>query len=469
MAIPRGEDDVIPEARHRSSGGARRGRMVALVGMAMIGLAVLLAIGIIPRLQRRAELASEVRAATTNVPLVNVVAPTASSRTADLLLPGSIQAIQETSLFSRVEGYLKRRHVDIGERVKAGQVLAEIDTPDLDQQLAQARAALAQSEAALAQARSSLQQAKATFQHNRATMEYARGNLNRWRELKAKNLVAQQDVDDRQMAFDASQADTDAAQANVEALGSNIVAAQANVDANKANVQRLTETQSFQSVRAPFAGVITQRTVEQGSLITSGSNSSYTPMFRLAQTDSLRILVNVPQTFMTSITPGMNVQILIREFPKKIFMGQVVNISGALDQASRTLLTEIRMKNPEDLLRPGMYADVRLHIERDSPPLLIPTSALIIRAGGPRVAVVGADQKIRFQLVDLGRDYGATVEIIRGITPQDRLVNSPPDGLQDGSAVRIAKAVTTTPPTPATPAPATPPAAPPAPSKDRRP
>ena len=129
-------------------------------------------------------------------------------------------------------------------------------------------------------------------------MEYARGNLNRWRELKAKNLVAQQDVDDRQMAFDASQADTDAAQANVEALGSNIVAAQANVDANKANVQRLTETQSFQSVRAPFAGVITQRTVEQGSLITSGSNSSYTPMFRLAQTDSLRILVNVPQTFM---------------------------------------------------------------------------------------------------------------------------------------------------------------------------
>ncbi len=139
----------------------------------------------------------------------------------------------------------------------------------------------------------------------------------------------------------------------------------------------------------------------------------------------------------------------------------MVNISGALDQASRTLLTEIRMKNPEDLLRPGMYADVRLHIERDSPPLLIPTSALIIRAGGPRVAVVGADQKIRFQLVDLGRDYGATVEIIRGITPQDRLVNSPPDGLQDGSAVRIAKAVITTPPTPATPAPAAPPAAPP--------
>ena len=212
------------------------------------------------------------------------------------------------------------------------------------------------------------------------------------------------------------------------------------MDANKANVQRLTETQSFQRVRAPFAGVITQRTVEQGSLISTGSTTTNTPMFRLAQTDTLRIFVNVPQTFMTSITPGMKVQLLIREFPQKTFTGQVVNISGALDQASRTLLTEIRMKNEGDLLRPGMYADARLHIERDSPPLLIPTSALIIRAGGPRVAIVGADEKVRFQPVDLGRDYGATVEIIRGIAPQDRVVNSPPDGLLEGATVRTAKA-----------------------------
>jgi RND family efflux transporter MFP subunit len=467
MAIPPGLDDVTPEARPRG-GRERRGRVVTIVGVAILGLAVLLAIGIIPRMQRRAELANEVRAATTNVPLVNVITPTPGSRTADLTLPGSIQAIQETPLYSRVDGYLKKRNVDIGDRVQSGQVLAEIDTPDLDQQLAQARAALAQSEAGLTQARSALQQSKATLQHSRATMEYSRGNLNRWRELKAKNLVAQQDVDDRQMAFDASQADTDAALANVEALQANIVAAQANVDANKANVQRLTETQSFQRVRAPFAGVITQRTVEQGSLINSGSSSTFTPMFRLAQTDSLRIFVNVPQTFMTSITPGMTVQLLIREFPQKVFNGQVVNISGALDQASRTLLTEIRMKNDGDLLRPGMYADARLHIERDSPPLLIPTSALIIRAGGPRVAIVGPDQKIRFQLVDLGRDYGATVEVIRGISPRDRLVNSPPDGLVDGSAVRIAKAVTTTPPTPAGSAPAPAPAAPGAPAGGQR-
>ena len=450
MALPLGEDDVIPEARHRERGGAHRRRLATIVGVAVLGLAVLLAIGIIPRMQRRAELASEVRAATNSVPLVNVVTPTPSARTADLLLPGSIQAIQETPLYSRVEGYVKRRYADIGERVKSGQVLAEIDTPELDQQLAQARAALAQSEAALAQARSSLQQARATLQHNRAAMDYARSNLNRWRELKAKNLVAQQDVDDRQIAFDGSQADTDAAQANVEALQANILAAQANVDANKANVQRLMETQSFQRVRAPFAGVITQRTVEQGSLISTGSTTTNTPMFRLAQTDTLRIFVNVPQTFMSTIRPGMTVQLLIREFPKQTFQGQVVNISGALDQASRTLLTEIRMKNDGDLLRPGMYADAKLHIERDSPPLLIPTSALIIRAGGPRVAIIGADQKVRFEPVELGRDYGATVEIVKGVGPQDRVINSPPDGLQEGATVRTAKAATGGPAAPAT-------------------
>ena len=439
------DDELLAGPRPRGAGGGSRGRVVAIGGAALLGLAVLLAIGIIPRMQRRAELANEVRAATTSAPLVNVIVPVVAPRTTDLLLPGSIQAIQETPLYSRVDGYLKVRRADIGERVQSGQILAEIDTPELDQQLVQARAAMAQSEAALAQARSSLQQARATLQHNRAAMEYARGNLNRWRELKSKNLVAQQDVDDRQIAFDSSQADVDAAQANVEALQANIVAAQANVDANKANVQRLTEMQSFQRVRAPFPGVITQRTVDQGALISSGSNSTNTPMFRLAQTDRLRIFVNVPQTFMATIRPGMNVQLLIREFPQKTFQGQVVNVSGALDQASRTLLTEIHMKNEGDILRPGMYADVKLHIERESPPLLIPTSALVIRADGPRVAVLGADQKARFAPVELGRDYGATVEIIKGVSAQDRVINSPPDGLLEGTTVRTAKATSPAP------------------------
>jgi RND family efflux transporter MFP subunit len=409
---------------------------LALLGL--FGLAVLLVIGIVPRIQRHTELAEAVKATRSSALVVSVVKPTPGARTADFTLPGSIQAIQEAPIYSRVDGYLKRRLVDIGDRVKSGQVLAEIDTPDLDQQLAQARAAAAASDAGLAQSRSGLQQARAALQHNRATTEYARTNLARWRALRDRNLVAQQDVDDRQIAFDSSQADVDAAQANVESLQSSVIAAQANVDASRANVQRLIELQAFQMVRAPFSGVITVRFVDAGALISAGSSSTTTPMFRLAQTDDLRVFVNVPQTFMTSITVGMRVQVMVREFPKKPFEGVVANASGALDTASRTLLTEVRVRNAESTLRPGMYADVKLHLERDHPPLIIPTSALIIQATGPRVAVLGAEQKVRFQAVELGRDYGATVEIVRGIEPGDQVITSPPDGLSESSVVRIA-------------------------------
>ena len=416
--------------------GSRRALRLALLGL--FGLAVLLVIGIVPRIQRHSELAEAVKATKNSALVVSVVKPTPGARTADFTLPGSIQAIQEAAIYSRVDGYLKRRLVDIGDRVKSGQVLAEVDTPDLDQQLAQARAAAAASEASLAQSRSGLQQARAALQHNRATTEYARTNLARRRALQERNLVAQQDVDDRQIAFDSSQADVDAAQANVESLQSSVIAAQANVDASRANVQRLIELQAFQMVRAPFSGVITVRFVDAGALISAGSSSTTTPMFRLAQTDDLRVFVNVPQTFMTSITVGMRVQVLVREFPKKPFEGVVANASGALDTASRTLLTEVRVRNAESTLRPGMYADVKLHLERDHPPLIIPTSALIIQATGPRVAVLGAEQKVRFQAVELGRDYGATVEIVRGIEPGDQVITSPPDGLSESSVVRVA-------------------------------
>jgi RND family efflux transporter MFP subunit len=411
---------------------------MALLGL--FGLAVLLVIGIVPRIQRHSELAEAVKAARSSALVVSVVKPTPGARTADFMLPGSIQAIQEAPIYSRVDGYLKRRLVDIGDRVQSGQVLAEIDTPDLDQQLAQARAAAAGSEASLAQARSGLQQARATLQHNHATAEYARTNLSRWRALRDRNLVAQQDVDDRQIAFDSSQADVAAAEANVESLQSSVIAAQANVDASRANVQRLIELQAFQRVRAPFAGVITVRFVDAGALISAGSSSTTTPMFRLAQTDDLRVFVNVPQTFMTAIVPGMRVQVLVREFPQKPFEGLVANASGALDTASRTLLTEVRVRNAESTLRPGMYADVKLHVERDHPPLLIPTSALIIQAAGPRVAVLGPGQRVRFQSVELGRDYGTTVEIVRGIEAADQVVTSPPDGLHEDSVVRVAPA-----------------------------
>ncbi|HYB44128.1 MAG TPA: efflux RND transporter periplasmic adaptor subunit [Candidatus Methylomirabilis sp.] len=432
-------DGAAKESGRERRAAGRRGpwRLAALAVLLLIGL---LAVGIVPRIQRRTELAESVRAATASLPVVTLVSPAPAPRESEVVLPGNIQAIQETAIYSRVEGYLKKRFADIGDRVEAGQVLAEIDTPDLDQQLAQARATLAQAEASLAQARSAQQQARATLQHNRTTSEYNRTNLARWRSLRAQNLVAQQDVDDRQVAVDASEADVQAALANVEALQASIVAAQANVDANRANVQRLLELQSYQRVRAPFAGVITVRNVDGGALITAGSSSTNTPMFRIAQTENLRIFVNVPQTFMNSLAPGMTVHLLVRELPRRTFTGRVVSASGALDPASRTLLTELRMANEDGALRPGMYAEVRFRIEREHPPLLIPSSALIIRSGAPQVALVKPDRTVKFQPVEIGRDYGSTVEIIHGLVAEDSLVATPPDGLREGGGVQVVPA-----------------------------
>jgi membrane fusion protein, multidrug efflux system len=411
------------------------GRVTRILSVTVVGLVSLVVVGTAPRPWRHEEPAAAVRTMNTSAPSVTVMVPPRAPRTTDLVLPGTIQAIQETAIYARVDGYLKRRLVDIGDRVQSGQVLAEIDTPELDQQLSQAKATLAQAEATLAQARSGLQQARATLQHNQAQLAYNRTNLSRWRTLKEKELVAQQDVDDRQVLADSGQADVDAAQANVDALQASVAAADANVTANRANVQRLVDMQSFQTVRAPFPGIITVRNVDNGALISAGSVTGNTPLFRMAQIDNLRIFVNVPQTFVTAITPGLGAQLVVREFPQQVFSAQVVSTAGALDPNSRTLLTEVRMHNEGGLLRPGMYTDVKFHLTRPDPPLNIPSSALIIRSGPPSVATVGPDNRIRLRLVQLGRDYGTTVEVIQGLTEQDRLVVAPPDGLQDGTVV----------------------------------
>jgi RND family efflux transporter MFP subunit len=247
--------------------------------------------------------------------------------------------------------------------------------------------------------------------------------------MKERDLVAQQDVDDRQVLVKSGQADVDAARANV-------TAAEANVAANKANVERIIYLQSFQNVRAPFTGVITVRNVDNGALISAGSSSNNQPLFRMAQTDSLRIFVNLPQTFVPMIAPGLVAEIRVHEFPQRNFSAKVTDIAGALDPASRTLLTEVHTGNEENLLRPGMYADVKFHLTRSDPPLIIPASALILRSGPPRVATVGADRKIRFQLVQLGRDYGTSVEVLAGLSEKYPLLVAPPDNLQDGQLVR---------------------------------
>jgi RND family efflux transporter MFP subunit len=431
-------EPALPAAVPRAVGlSGRRLPVTRLVVIMLIGVIGLVALGTLPRLRRHQDLEAAARAVKDGVPVVNVILPVRGKPVAEFTLPGTIQAIQETAISARVDGYLKRRLVDIGNRVVAGQVLAEIDTPELDQQLYQAKATLAQAQAARAQAVASLEQVRSALVHNQVQLEYNGTNLWRWRTLKERELVAQQDVDDRQVLVTTAQADVKAAQANVVALEASVAAADANVVSNQANVQRLVDMQSFQRIRAPFPGIITVRNVDNGALISSGSATTNTPLFRMAQIDSLRIFVSVPQTFVTDVRPGPTAELLVREFPQRVFTGRVVSTAGALDPASRTLLTEVRIQNEPELLRPGMYTDVRFHLVRSDPPLVIPSSALIIRSGPLHVAVVGADGKVRFLAVQLGRDFGTTVEVVGGLSERDRLLVTPPDTLQEGAAVQV--------------------------------
>ncbi|HEU5322309.1 MAG TPA: efflux RND transporter periplasmic adaptor subunit, partial [Methylomirabilota bacterium] len=307
----------------------------ALAGVAL--LVVLLAIGVVPRLRQDSELVAAATAPDSGLVPVSLVRPRRADGPTDLVLPSNIQAIEATAIYARTNGYVRERYVDIGARVPAGKILAQIDTPELDQELGQARAALAQTRAGLAQAQAGLTQARATLQQARASLEQSNANEGfagataaRFTELERKELIARQDADEKRAGYAsaraataAAQANVDAMQANIGALGATVEAARANVAANEANVHRLTTLQSFQKVEAPFAGIITARGVDRGALITSGSSTSNSPLFRIAHVENLRIFVNVPQAFVRSIAPGQDARIAVPEYPQRPFVGKI--------------------------------------------------------------------------------------------------------------------------------------------------
>ena len=423
-----------------------------LVGVAL--LVTLLIIGVVPRLRQNAELVAAATAPEAGLVSVSVVPPRGADGPTDLVLPSNIQAIEETAIYARTNGYVRERYVDIGDRVAAGKVLAQIDTPELDQELSQSRAALAQTRSGLAQAQASLTQAQATLVQARASLtqskaneDFAAATVERFNRLEREELVAHQDADERRTALAAARATTAAAQANVDAMHANVGAleasvgaARANVAASEANVQRLAALQSFQKLEAPFAGIITVRGIDRGALITAGSANGASPLFRIARVDSLRIFVNVPQTFVRSIAPGQPVQILVPEFPQRAFAGKVASTAGALDATSRTLLTEVRLRNEDLALMPGMYAQVKFSVVPADAVWVVPATALIARAAGSQVVSVGADGTVHYLGVQLGRDLGQSVEIVSGLTGQERLVVSPPDGLKEGARVTVERA-----------------------------
>jgi RND family efflux transporter MFP subunit len=421
-----------------------------LTGIALF--AALLVLGIVPRLRDQSERVAAATAPDAGLVSVSVVTPQRADGPNSLLLPSNIQAIEETAIYARTSGYVRERYVDIGDRVTAGHVLAQIDTPELDQELSQARAALAQTRAGLAQTQASLTQAQANVQQSRASLDQSKANegfaaatSDRFTRLEQAELIAHQDADEKRTAHVAARATTAAAQANVEAmqasvgaLDASVGAARANVTANEANVQRLTALQSFQRLEAPFDGIITMRGIDRGALITSGSGSSASPpLFRIARIDTLRIFVNVPQTFVRSIAPGQRAAVLVPEFPKRTFVGSIANTAGALDPASRTLLTEVRVRNDDRALMPGMYAQVRFSVPPADDVWIVPAAALVTRAAGPQVVSVRDDGTVRYLPVQLGSDLGQSVEIISGLDGKERLIVSPPDGLKDGVRVAV--------------------------------
>jgi multidrug efflux pump subunit AcrA (membrane-fusion protein) len=422
--------------------------LIALIALILFG--GLMLVGVLPRLARQKKINAGAQAVQSSIPNVIVVQAQEASASSDLQLPGDVEAIQVATISAQTTGYLRQFHADIGDRVRAGQLLAEIDTPEVDQQLQQARANVAQAVASLGQAEANLAQAV-------TNMEYARVTYERNQYLAQQHVVPEQTRDQMKAAYDV-------AKANVDAMQANINAAKATIASNEANVRSLQALQGFQKVFSPFTGVITARNVEVGSLISPGSSSvssstgtspssstipgsGTTPsgtnapansggLFQIARIDTLRIFISVPQTFAGNIKAGQTANISVRELPQKTFTGRVVRTTSALDPGSRTLLTEVQTSNSDYQLLPGMYATVNFGVQSPDPPVRIPATALIIHAEGPQVALVTSDQKVHFQKVVIGRDYGNQLDLISGLERGATIIVNVADGLQEGAQVR---------------------------------
>jgi len=389
----------------RGATGSRRIRVVVAVGVVVF---VLLALaGLLPRLHLWRRLDQQAQVEKTKAPAVTTARPERAPPVVDVPLPGTTEPLLTTGIYARTDGYLKTRYVDIGDHVKAGQLLADITAPEVDKQLSQTLGTLAQG--------------KANVVRLQADLALAETTLRRFTTIGV-GAVTQQEIDERAATQKTAQKAVDAAEATVRA--------------NQADVDRLRELQGFQRVYAPFDGVITARNVDPGSLISAGSTSVTTQLFSLAQVDTLRIFVYVPQTYAFDVHVGQSADITLREQPGRVFKGTVTRTAGAIDPASRTLLTEVQVPNRDGALLSGSYVTVHFKIQRSEPPLLIPGPALLAGSQGTRVAVVGSDDTLHYRPVTVGRDYGDHVEILSGLEESDVIVTGVPGGIADGAKVR---------------------------------
>jgi len=367
----------------------------------LIVLAILLAIGAAAafslRLGERRALAKETEALA--VPNVIVIQPKTEPPDQDLTLPSTLEAFTESPIYARTSGYLAHWYKDIGSRVQKGQLLADIDTPEVDQELMQARAARDQAAAQL---------------------NLAKTSAERWETLRKMDAVAQQETDERSSGYTQGQA----------ALAS-----------ATANVRRLEQLESFKHIYAPFSGIITRRNTDIGALINAGSSANQ-ELFVIAQVSPIRVYVDVPEIYAPAVRPGLSAHIELAAYPGQKFSGSVVRTADAIDPGTRTLRTEIDVPNGDGKLFPGSYAQVHFGVRVTSERLSLPVNALLFRAEGPRAAAVGPDGRVRLKAVKIGRDYGTDVEILGGLEPSDSVVLNPSDSLEEGQQVKATKEAT---------------------------
>jgi RND family efflux transporter MFP subunit len=389
-------------------------------------LAVLIVAGVVFwGINARIQTAAAVKETTQElaVPTVSVIHPKPGAMKDDVVLPGNVQAFTDSPIYARSSGYLKQWNVDIGGHVKAGQVLATIEAPEVDQQVTQAKATLQQT-------RASLDQAIANQQQGKANEEIARVTAERWQNLVKKGAVSRQENDQYQAQYQAQVA-------NLNALEQAIAAARSNIAAAEANLGRLQEMQNYETVKAPFDGIITARNIDVGALINAGNGGAAQELFHMAATAKLRVYVSVPQADSRAAVPGLKSYLTLAEFPGRRFPGELVRTSGAIDQATRTLLTEVDVDNASGELRPGAYAEVHLLIPEGSRSLILPVSVLMFRSEGLRVGVVRNGKQAELVPVVLGKDYGNQVEIVTGLNENDLVIANPPDSLASGATVQV--------------------------------
>jgi len=402
----------------------RRAGITLLLLVMVLGLGLLVTWGI----QARIKSADAVKQETLDLaaPTVSVTLPKRGSMKDEVVLPGNIQAYTDSPIYARASGYLKRWESDIGARVKSGQVLAEIEAPELDQQVKQA-------EAALEQAKASVEQARANLEQGKSNEALARVTAQRWSNLLTKGAVSRQEHDQYQAQFQSMTA-------NLQALEKALSASQSMTASQEANLGRLRELQAYKVVKAPFDGVITARNVDVGALVNAGNGGLAQELFHMASTARLRVYVKLPQSYSRSATPGTGAELVLTEFPGRRFPGKLVRTAEAIDPGTRTLLTEVDVDNSSGQLLPGAYAAVHLKLPAMAPSLILPVSALLFRTEGLQVGVVSPESKVQLTSVVLGKDFGTEVEVLSGLSESDRVIVNPPDSLSAGMTVRVGEA-----------------------------